>query len=229
MNIIGTIDLIALTWFLALMWGYQIATSLPALYEQSINAVVQRQRVTWMREMASRENRIMDVNLLGTLSQGSGFFASTTLIIVGGLTTLMGSGHEVQILLERLPFVAKSSPILWEMKLILVLAIFVFAFFKFAWSFRLSHYGAIMIGACPTRTDDNGEVCDAHGAAAAELIGISAAHSNKGLRSFYHAIAAMSWFVHPLLFIAVSTIIIFVLIRRDFFSRARSALSINSA
>ena len=90
MEFIGTMDLIAFVWFLTLMWGYQVAMSFPALYNKSISAAVQRQRVIWMREMSTRELRIVDVNLLGNLSQGSGFFASTTLIIVGGLATLMG-------------------------------------------------------------------------------------------------------------------------------------------
>ena len=228
MDFIGTNDLLAFAWFLTLMLGYQLVTAVPAIYDRSINAEIQRQRVLWMREMSSREARVVDVNLLGNLAQGSGFFASTTLIIIGGLATLMGSGHKVQVLLERLPFVAKSSSVLWEMKLILVMAIFVFAFFKFAWSFRLSHYAAIMIGACPTRTENNAEQCLTHGDATAELIGISAHHSNKGLRSFYHAIAGISWFVHPLLFMAVSTGIIIVLIRRDYFSRARAAVSVGN-
>ena len=38
---------------------------------------------------------------------------------------------------------------LWEVKVLLLIGIFVFAFFKFAWAFRLTHYTAILIGAAP--------------------------------------------------------------------------------
>lgn len=218
------IDIVALMWFLILAFGYQIITAYEPIFERSIASAIQRQRVAWMHQMADRDPRIVDAQLLASLTQGSGFFASTTLIISGGLATLMGSGHEVQASLERLPFAAHSTPVMWEIKLILLMAIFVIAFFKFAWAFRLSHYAAIMIGACPPRKQDNGPECYQHACATAELVGIAAAHATKGLRAFYHAIAAVAWFIHPLLFIAATTYVIIVLIRRDFFSRARLSI-----
>jgi len=218
--------MIAALWFIALSLGYQFVTSCEPLYSRSIASAIQRRRIAWMHEMANRDPRIVDAQLLANLTQGSGFFASTTLIISGALATLMGSGHAVQVSLERLPFVAHSSPVLWEVKLILLMSIFVFAFFKFAWAFRLSHYAAIMIGSCPPRSDNNAAQCDHHACATAQLVGIAASHSTKGLRSFYHAIAAVSWFVHPLLFIGTTSYVIIVLIRRDFFSRALQAVSV---
>jgi uncharacterized membrane protein len=52
------------------------------------------------------------------------------------------------------------------------------------------------------------------------LIGIAAEHANSGIRSFYHAIAAIAWFFHPLLFMAATTWVMLILARRDFFSRS---------
>ena len=37
-------------------------------------------------------------------------------LIIGGLAAMMGSGDKVQQLLERIPFVARSSPTLFEAK-----------------------------------------------------------------------------------------------------------------
>jgi uncharacterized membrane protein len=130
----------------------------------------------------------------------------------------------VQTMLERLPYVAPSSSAMWEVKLILIMGVFIYAFFKFAWGFRLSHYAAIMIGATPL-PGEAANVCDDHARRTARLIGIAAEHTNSGLRSFYHAIAAIGWFFHPLLFIATTTWVLLILIRRDFFSRARATLS----
>ncbi len=64
--------------------------------------------------------------------------------------------------------------------------------------FRLSHYTAIMIGATPLPTAEPALI-EAHAVRTARLIGIAAEHTNSGLRSFYHAIAAIAWFfTHPL-------------------------------
>jgi uncharacterized membrane protein len=53
----------------------------------------------------------------------------------------------------------------------------------------------------------------------AALIGVAAEHANSGLRSFHHAIAAIAWFFHPVLFILATTWSVLILARRDFLSR----------
>jgi len=138
---------------------------------------------------------------------------------------MLGSGEKVQALLERLPFVALSSPTLFEMKLLLMIAIFIFSFFKFAWAFRLSHYAAIMIGATPILDAGNREACEAHARRTARLIGLAAEHANTGLRGFYYAIAAMAWFFHPVALIVATVWVMLILIRREFFSRSRRLMA----
>lgn len=125
----------------------------------------------------------------------------------------------MQALLKNLPFVAPATPIVLEVKQLLIMSIFVYAFFKFAWAFRLSHYAAIMIGATPNY-GESGEDCLSHAERTARLIGLAAGHSNSGIRSFYHAIAALAWFFHPLLFMLATTWVVLILARRDFFSRS---------
>jgi uncharacterized membrane protein len=109
--------------------------------------------------------------------------------------------------------------------MLVLISIFIFAFFKFAWAFRLSHYTGIMIGATPLATADNLEQCRVHAERTARLIGIAAEHTNSGVRSFYHAIAALTWFFHPLLFVAATTWVMLILLRRDFFSRSNKVIS----
>jgi uncharacterized membrane protein len=179
-----------------------------------------------MLNMAGREGRMLDAILLGSLSQGNAFFASTSAIAVGGLTATLGSGAErLQYLLDALPFAMQSTPIVWAVKQLLIMAIFIYAFFKFAWAFRLSHYASIMIGATPERGMADPEFCADHAERTARLIGIAAEHANGGIRSFYHAIAAIAWFFHPLLFMAATTWVILILARRDFFSRSLRAIA----
>jgi uncharacterized membrane protein len=225
LELLPPLDLAALLFFLVLVGGYRLITGSPDFVRRGLTGAVQEQRMRWMLNMARRDNRVLDAIVLGTLSQGNAFFASTSAIAIGGLAAMMGSGDKVQALLERLPYVAQSTALVWELKLLLIMAIFIFAFFKFAWAFRLSHYVAIMIGATPIYDNTNEDACDRHAERTARLVGIAAEHANGGVRAFYHAIATLAWFFHPLLFMAATTWVIMILVRRDFFSRSLRLIS----
>lgn len=217
------LDFAALCYFVGAIAFYWIVLHRTGLGKRSLVGAVQAQRTLWMQNMARRENRMLDAVLLSSLSQGNAFFASTSAIAVGGLAASVGSGEKVQAMLERLPYVAPSSSLMWEAKLLLIMGVFIYAFFKFAWGFRLSHYTAIMIGATPMPGSPEAETM-AHARSTARLIGLAAEHTNSGLRSFYHAIAAIAWFFHPIAFIVATSWVMLILIRRDFFSRSRTVV-----
>lgn len=225
MDQFSSLDLLALVIFGIATVGYGLFTSLPSVARRSVAGAMQSYRQRWMQNMARRDNRIVDAQLLGALSQGNAFFASSSAIAIGGLAAMTGSGDKAIEFLSRIPFAAKTSPLLWEFKIVLLIAVFVYAFFKFAWAFRLSHYTAIMIGAAPMHDDPEPAELTDHAGRTAALIGIAAEHANSGLRSFYYAMAAMAWFFHPLAFIAVTTWVVLILARRDFFSRARATVA----
>ena len=114
-QVMTPLDLAAVAVFLATMLGYGMVCGIEGLERASLVGAIQRQRVAWMLNMARRDNRVLDAIVLGGLGQGNAFFASTTAIAIGGLTALLGSGEKAQAILERIPFVARSSTILWEM------------------------------------------------------------------------------------------------------------------
>ncbi len=219
------LDVVALCWFVIVMIGYQWVAQVPVFYDRSIAGATQRHRVAWMRAMLQRDNRSSDAILLGTLSQGNAFFASTCAIAIGGLAAIVGSGDKADAFLQRLPYAAKASPLLWEIKVILLIGVFVYAFFKFAWAFRLTHYTAIMIGAIPNPGEAEADVLDGQALSAAHISGLAAEHSNGGLRAFYHAAAVLTWFFNPILFMIATTWVGLILLRRDFFSRSRRILA----
>ena len=219
------LDLAAFAYFVLAIFLYRLVVSRSAQSGGGLPGAIQTQRVAWMLNMAKRDQRMLDAILLGGLSHGNAFFASTSAIAVGGLAATLGSGERVQAMLAHLPYVSQSTPMLLEAKQLLIMAIFIYAFFKFAWAFRVSHYTAIMIGATPIYDPENAEACIQHAERTARLIGIAAEHANSGLRSFYHAIATIAWFFHPLLFIAATTWVIVILARRDFFSRTLRLVS----
>ena len=222
---LSVLDTIAALWFALIFIGYQNLSRIGWLERRSIAGAVQRHRVDWMRQMAKRDNRMSDSHLMQQLGQGNAFFASTSAIAIGALTSLLGAGDKMQALIEKLPFVVRTDAAVFDLKLLLLISVFVYAFFKFAWGFRLSHYCGIMIGATPQPDAASHPECEAHADAVSELIGIAADHANRGLRSFYFAIAAMTWIFHAVLFMFATTWVLAILVRRDFFSRSRRVLA----
>ena len=59
---------------------------------------------------------------------------------------------------------------------------------------------------------------------ASGLIGLGARHFDRGVRTYYYALAATAWFLHPILFMISTVWVTGVLIRREFRSRARAVL-----
>lgn len=222
---LSTLDLVALLWFAVLVTGYKIAGMIPALERRNIIAAVQRQRVKWMQTMVRRDNRVVDTFVVGNLGQGNAFFASTSAIAIGGLTTVLGKGEAAREVMQALPYAAPMPPLLWELKVIFLASIFVYAFFKFAWAFRMSHYTGIMIGATPLLTPATIRQADEHAHRCAIISGLSAEHSSSGLRAFYYSIAALAWFFHPVLFMIATTWILLILTRRDYFSMSRAVIA----
>jgi len=216
-------DAFALGWFLLCALGYNLLTKYQPVYRRSMMAGMQEQRRAWMREMAVREGRFQDIQLLGNLANGHTFFASTSAIVVGGLSAMLGSGEKVQAYFEQLPFSTRAAPVLWEMKLMLLMGLFVYAFFKFAWAFRLAHYSMILIGAAPVydaARPASALAATDHADLTAHLIGLSAEHGQAGLRSYFYAVAGIAWFVSPYAFILVTTWVLVILVRREFYSRS---------
>src|SRR6185295_16246216 len=104
-------------------------------------------RETWMRRMLARDNRMVDMQVMAAIQNGTAFFASTSLIAIGGALTLLRSTEELISAVS--PLGISSSRGLWEVKAIGLAVIFAYAFFKFAWSYRLYNYVAILFGAMP--------------------------------------------------------------------------------
>ena len=121
----------------------------------SLNVRMNAYRDIWMMRMLDRDVRIVDTQIMASLQNGTAFFASTSLIAIGGALTLMRSTDDLLAVASALPFGIETSRALWEIKTVGLAVIFAYAFFKFAWSYRLFNYVAILIGAMPSHKDRN--------------------------------------------------------------------------
>ncbi len=219
------LDFAAFIWFLICTVGYNLVTSAPRLWRWSLVGAIQHHRMRWMVHMAHRQDRVIDVLLISSLAGGNSFFASTSIVILGALSALLGAGERVQTILDRMPFAAHSLPVAWDIKVLVLMIVFIYAFFKFAWAFRLAHYSMIMMGATPPPTAAPAGVRETLAERAGRVAGLAAEHGNLGLRAYYFAMAAIGWFIHPLLFIISTTLVVLIVTRREFFSRTLSIVS----
>lgn len=224
MEWLGTRDALALAWFIAVWMGYTLWADHGPARGRSISNAMNRRRGAWMREASRREVRIVDTQILGNLLTGIGFFASTTIFVVGGLVAMLGVAEQGSMALGRLPFAVDTGPAAWEGKVVLLLMIFIYAFFKFAWAFRLANYCSITVGSLPADLGDRPAEAERIAAAAADLSRLSGHHFNRGLRAYFFALAALGWMLGPIVFAALTAAVVAVLYRREFRSRALAAV-----
>ena len=220
----SSIDYIALLFFVAAWFSYWVAVELTPAGKRGLNLLMNGYRHRWMEQMVVRENRIVDTTILASLQNGTAFFASTSLLAIGGVLALVQSTNTALTLFQDLPFGLATSPFAWEVKVLGLAVIFVYAFFKFAWSYRLFNYTAILVGAVPVLTGDNQAEAQVAASRAAGMNVVAGKHFNRGQRAFFFALAYLGWLVSAYVFIAATAAVLYVMWRRQFASDARQAL-----
>jgi uncharacterized membrane protein len=217
------IDVFVLLWFIVCWAGYASFARYRSGTHASLVVAMRIYRREWFRQMLSHDNRIGDIAALNSLLSGSTFFASTSLLILGGLVALLGTTERVIDVVSNLPFTRHDSEAIWHIKIILMIGVFIYAFFKFTWSIRQFNFCAILIGAAPRsgQPEEHEEFVDT----VVSVASFAEENFNYGLRAFYFALAALSWFLHPWLFLVASALVVYVLYEREFRSRALHALT----
>ena len=216
----STLDVIALAFFAASWVGYHYAVELGPHAARTLNMRMNLRRARWIREASGREVRIVDTQVMGGLQNGTAFFASTSLLAIGGTLTLLNSTDRVVAIFSDLPFVPVTLRSVWEMKVIGLTGVFGYAFFKFAWAYRLFNYGVILLGALPP-FDSKDETAMAHAVHETIEMNIAAGrHFNRGQRAFFFALAYLGWFLGPVTFIGFTGAVLVAMYRRQFASDA---------
>lgn len=182
-------------------------------------------RREWMVRMIGRDNRMVDVNIMRNLTRSSQFFASTTMLVLGALIALLGYVQQAMDVVSGLPFTVKASTRLLEIKIVLLVLIFVYAFFKFSWAIRQLGFCSTLIGAAPKQPkDDNAEQYAADINRLSLVTSYAGINFNDGLRAYYFALAAMTWFLHPYLMLIATAWVVYILYHREFASKTLRAL-----
>jgi uncharacterized membrane protein len=215
------IEILAPLVFLACWVGYWLVADLWRLGHRSLMQRMDEYRRAWLLQMLVRDNRMVDVQVVQTLVQNVSFFASSTILIVGGFVAVLGASEQARAIAAEIPFAERSSPLVWDLKILLLIVIFVYAFFKFTWSLRQFNYVAILIGAAPYgHSPENNRMAEQM----AHVASRAGDHFNRAMRAFYFGLAALSWFIQSWLFALCSLLVILVIYRREYRSNVLAIL-----
>ncbi|MBX2868149.1 MAG: DUF599 family protein [Acidiferrobacterales bacterium] len=221
---LSPIDFLGLLIFIISWLCFEFITDFSGLGRESLSGLMAEKRRQWMSVLAERELRMIDTQILNGLQQGSAFFASSSILAIGGCFALLGSTDTVLQIYRDLPMTREFSRGIWELKVLGLAVLFAYTFFKFGWSYRLFNYCSILIGAVPVVSGSNIDERMVEARRAAEINVLAGRHFTSGLRGIFFALGYMGWFVGPLTFICATLFVLLVLIRRQYFSHARKVL-----
>ncbi|WP_417720612.1 DUF599 domain-containing protein [Salipiger sp.] len=214
------VDLVAVM-VLVICWaGSTLIIENPPARRPSVSRLMANYRRIWMHQFVTREPRIFDSQIVGSLRQSTAFFASASMIAIGGIFALLGNPDRLRGVADDLA-VGNDPEVVWEVKLILTLLFAANAFLKFVWSNRLFGYCSVMMGAVP---NDASETAYARAGKAAEINIFAAKSYNRGLRTVYFGIASAAWLVGAAPLIGAALLALIVILRREFVSRSREVL-----
>ncbi|RMX18537.1 DUF599 domain-containing protein [Vandammella animalimorsus] len=220
LSMLSGYDWLALACFLGVWWGYMGMTKYSRMRHRSLLAATNRYRRYWMKQATMRDPRMLDGLITQNLSSTPTFFSSTTIIVIGGLFALLGTTDKAAELMRAFPFAQPAPPEVFELKILLLISIFVYAFFRFSWSMRQYTFVALAIGGMPPVDEFKAGRFDPNYYAerAGKLVGRAAEAFNDGLRAYYFSFAALAWFFSPLALMAATALVVFILYSREFHS-----------
>lgn len=226
MQVMPLIDVLALIWFILLWVGYSLFAKKRARHTHCLSSILRSLRVDWMYAVTHKDNHIADAALVGNVERNVTFFASSTILVLAGVLTVLASNEAFVRVIEQLPFTVEQSANLILLKLAGMAAILVFAFFKFTWSIRQFGFVSVLMGMAPSmsRSTVSEETRDRYARNTAKVLDQAGHEYNYGLRAYYFALAYLCWFANPVFFIIASAIVVYILYRREYRSQVLRAL-----
>lgn len=215
------LDRVALSWFLLAWLGYGLAIhAIP--WGGSITAHMNGMRRAWMRTMLARDNRITDASLIGHTVHSATFFASTTMVALAALLGMLGAFDRSVAALDALAFTAKTSRMLAEAKLLLLVLVFAHTFLKLSWALRQLNYCLALLGAVPVKVGPQER--DGVSEPIATVLSLAIRSFNAGIRGYLFALAVLAWLLGPSAFLLATTGMVLMLLWRQFGSATAAAI-----
>ena len=215
---IAALALFALCWLF-----YQPLLKMLSKRGGALNTDLTVIRTAWMRNMARRQNRFMDGQLLAQALNSASFFASSNLLLIAAAAGALFNGDATFRHVSSLEVIQTSSRMLFEGQLGLVLLTLARGLLDFIWAIRQMNYTIAAIGSIPENLDDADH--HAFGDLAARLLNPALSSFNAGVRGYYFALAAAAWLFGPIAFTVATAGAMGLLLYRQ--RRSPAALAIH--
>ena len=219
---LSTLDTVALVIFAIAWLAYEPLVKAALGRRHMINLDMAVIRSAWMGNMARRESRLMDSQLLGHTINSASFFASSNLILIAGAAGVLFGGESAFRSASSLMGIETSTRLLFEVQVALVLVTLARGLLDFIWAIRQMNYTIAVVGAAP---DEAAGVAQVYGAAAGRLLNPALSAFNAGVRGYYFALAAASWIFGSTAFIVATLSAVALLIWRQRASAAAHAIA----
>ncbi len=184
----------------------------------SLSVIMNLQRRRWVANATQRESpfdAILSGNIMGSVS----LLASTAVLLVLAVFTLFSQLPTLMTSLKSISLERVYTINEVQLHLVVMLSMFVLAFFSFTLSLRQFNHFCIMLGALDHSSPTPPEEIDA----IARINALGAKNFNSGLRAYYFSVATGAWFAAEWLSIVVSLATVLLLVHREFYSTAHRA------
>ena len=188
-------DLIVFALSVAMVGGYYFFLNLkvrknPTYTIHGVNALA---RALWVEHvMRNNAKDVMAVQTLRNWVMGASLMASTAALLIIGTLTLSGQAENISHSWHILSLGGSHATELWIIKVMLLLVVFLVAFFAFAMSVRLANHVVFMVNV-PNQ--------DAHHNLSPKAVGKRLQRSGNmfaiGMRAFFFAIPLVFWLFGP--------------------------------
>ena len=208
------IDIAALVVFLTAWLFYQPMLKRLSRRGGMINTDMTVLRLRWMANMAARENRFIDSQLMGHVLNSASFFASTNLIVIAAAAGALFKSNDTYRTVARLAVTDTGPPWLFQVKLALVVAALTRGLLDLIWAIRQMNYTLAAIGAAPPPSSPPALIRE-YGEAVTQVINPALSSFNNGVRGYYFALSAAAWLLGPWAMIAAVAGAVLLLFRRQ--------------
>ncbi len=215
------LTLIATFFPLACYFAYNLVVPLIERRRPSLSVIMNMQRRRWVANATRRETPF-DAILAGNIMSSVSFLASTAVLLILAVFAVFGQVPMLMEALAAIDLTRSYTTLEVQLHLVVMLAMFVLAFFAFTLSLRQFNHFCIMLGALDHSAPASEEEIDA----ITEMNALGARNFNSGVRAYYFSVSTVAWFVSDWLPMVVSLATVLVLAHREFFSSAhRTAAS----
>ena len=202
-------------------FAYNIIVPQVEKLRPSLSVIMNMQRRRWVANAALRESPF-DAILSGNIMSSVSFLASTAVLLILAIFAVFGQVPALMVALESMSLDRSYTALDVQLHLVVMLAMFVLAFFAFTLSLRQFNHFCIMLGAIDHSAPTSEEEIDA----ITRMNALGAKNFNSGIRAYYFSVATVAWFVSEWMPIVACVVTILILAHREFFSSShRTAAS----